>query len=262
MFLPGLPSQVLVTQHQGDDAAWEHPEGDDEESSQKPEEETAASEYVFPSPSHPPHPFYSPEEDASSAGAVVALLEGNEPPNSGVEGTGPEPIRSNKSCSSVDGRIVPGSEKAREEAGYRQDDSFTVALREFVGEVVGSAQRALPNGSGGSGSGERLRSPFFKYVPTLEVLPSGWSGGQAGVVAVLEGHLSRARARFPGGYAARALQLACHILRQPTVCVRVKGNQGDSSAAASGGAATADDGRHEVVGVAGFVWEILRAKRR
>lgn len=226
MFLPGLPSQVLVTQQQGD-AGWEHPEGNGWSPG---EEDAAASENSSPSPTHA-RPF--------AEGRVVAEASAA------------------SRCSSVSRPLVHGGEE-QEEASSRQNDAFTHALKEFVGDTDPPAQSAFPNGSGGGGSGvERMRPPF-KYVPTLEVLPHSWSGGQAGVVAFLEKHLAHARSLFPGGYAVRALQLACHVLRQPTVCVRVRGNRGGGAAA--GEAATVDDEQqNEVVGVAGFVWELLRA---
>lgn len=250
MFLPGLPSQVLVTQQQGD-AEWEHPEED--ESPQR-EQGTAASEDASPCSTHPRPPA---GEDHALAEPSVASAGGKEPSDSRAQIARPEPD-SSKSCSS-NNVLVPGGEE-REEASSRQNDGFTLALSEFVGEA-GPAQGTLPNGSGGGSSGgggdERLRPPL-KYVPTFEVLPSGWSGGQAGVVAFLEKHLSHACARFPGGYAVRALQLACHVLRQPTVCVWTRETRG-GSVAPEGAATVADGDHHEVVGIAGFVWEILRA---
>jgi len=158
--------------------------------------------------------------------------------------------------------------------GYsRLNDRFTRALRKFVGRegglrrgVVGEADPGqglvIPGGTvtgtGGIGTGGDTGRPKppFAYVSTPEVLPRGCSGGQAGAVALLEKHLSLARKRFPGGgYAVRALHLACQTLRQPTVCVK-----GGRAAAAAAGAAAADGDHHpEVVGVAGFVWEILRS---
>lgn len=245
MFLPGLPSQVLVTQQQGD-AGWEYPEGD--ESSQKGEDAAAASENAFPSPIHP-RPCV---EEAALAEARAASAGGKEPSDNRGYSTRPEPPGRSKNCySAVKNPLVAGSE-ARDEATSRQNDGFTLALREFVCESGPAQSSASTTGSGG----DRSR-PLFKYLPTAEVLPSGWSGGQSRVVAFLEKQLSQARARCPGGYAVRAFQLACHVLRQPTVCVRVRRNRGGS--AATGGAAAANDGHHEVVGIAGFVWELLRA---
>eukprot|EP00752_Nemacystus_decipiens_P003971 g3637.t1 len=261
MFLPGLPSQVMVTQQQGE-AGWEQPEGDD--LSQK-EDHAVASEYTPPPATHAPRP--PAEEHVPSPEAIdsVASPGGKRPSSYGGTTNRPEPDGS-KSYGPVDDPPAPGSEDREEEAtSSHQNSGFTRALRGFLGEPDPAENGALTKAGSGSGSGsgdgggvELFTKPLFRHVPTLEVLPSGWSGGQRGVVALLEDHLSHARARCPGGYAARALQLACHVLRQPTVCIRVTGNRWGG--AATGGAATGNDDDHpEVVGIAGFVWGILRA---
>ena len=115
----------------------------------------------------------------------------------------------------------PSSVSTRRRPSVLSDEvleQFTVGARGLVGSTLG---------------------PAFKCVPTLEALPTGWSGGQDGAVALLERHRSQAHSTIPGGYADRALRLACHVLRQPTVVVK--------------------EGQGEVVGIAGFAWEILRA---
>eukprot|EP00903_Cladosiphon_okamuranus_P006534 g6385.t1 len=250
MFLPGLPSQVLVTQPQGNAGGWEQPEGD--ESPQKEAEGAAASEYAFPSPS-------PCAEEAAVEDARVASVGGGEESfdDGGTKRARPEPPdRSKNRCGGNNDALVAGSDD-QDEVTSRQNDGFTLALREFVDELDPAQGGASANRGGEE---DQLRPPF-EYLPTAEVLPSGWLRGQGRAVAFLEKQVSQARARCPGGYAVRALQLACHVLRQPTVCVRVRGDRGNSGVA-TGGAAAADCGRHEVVGIAEFVWDILRANGR
>lgn len=260
-FLPGLPSQVLVTQERDRDqqhggTEWEaRSEGD--ESSQKEEEDAAAS-----SESDSPFPrnaTASAQEDAS-VGAGATLLGGRGTAGGAGQGTEPGPDSSNAGkgepfVSRVGSSLCAAASREREEEYSRLNGRFTRALREFVRREEGlgrgtDGKEAPGVGSGGGGGGSK---PPFVYVSTPEVLPRGFSGGQAGAVALLEEHLSLARKRIPGGgYAVRALHLACQTLRQPTVCVK-----GGRAAAA---AAAADDDHHpEVVGLAGFVWEILRS---
>ncbi|CAM9763957.1 unnamed protein product [Pylaiella littoralis] len=292
MFLPGLPSQVLVTQQQeqqeqqqGDAVGWEHSEGD--ESSQK-EDDTPVSEYALSLPNHN-RPCSSPEENTSKGASTVSA--GDKQLGSDFRTERSEPDR-NSSGDRDDPTVVSGdgnkgavaaaAARERGEARSRQYDAFTRALRDFVGQQqlgregdtkqAGSAQQCTlrnvsslggTSSSDGGGGGDQSKPPFI-FLPTPEVLPSGWSGGQAGVVVFLEKHLSHVRERCPGGYAARALELACHTLRQPTVCVKaVDCARADASAARRAdffaGAATVDDDHPQVVGVAGFVWEMLRA---
>lgn len=282
MFLPGLPSQVLVTQPQTD-AGWEHPEGD--ESSPR-EEDSALSEHAF-FPSALGNPWPSTEEQPPGPRASVESAEGNAPSvgrglqsssSSGSKGPYEERSYGGKAAAMERGgaaTVDAGLE--REDARFRLNEEFTQALRQQLeggGSVVcagGSAQStAAPNGSarGGSGGSREQPKPSFTFVATTEVLPSGWSGGQAGAVTFLENQLLLARQRLQDGYAVRALELACHTLRQPKVCVKATEPPGDRlghacpaapprQAEFAGASATAND-FPEVVGVPAFVWEILR----
>lgn len=260
-FLPGLPSQVLVTQERERDqrhggAEWEERSEGDESSQEEEQEEDEAAASESDSP-FPRNPTPSAQEDSSAGdGAAVSWRGGA----AGGEGRVTEP--------ESDSRNTAAAREGEDEYS-RLNDRFTRALREFVGREEGlgrgnvrkdgPGQGLVVPGVGGTGigvtgsSGCGRSKPPFVYVSTPEVLPRGCSGGQARAVALLEEHLSLARKRFPGGgYAVRALHLACQTLRQPTVCVK-----GGREAAA---AAAADDDHHpEVVGVAGFVWEILRS---
>ncbi|CAM9729246.1 unnamed protein product, partial [Laminaria digitata] len=158
----------------------------------------------------------------------------------------------------------------------RQNECFTRVLRKFAGgserERRGVATGPAESARRGDGRGERARQRLV-LVPTQEVLPSGWVSGQAGVVGVLEDHLLRARERFSDGYSVRALELACRVFRQPSVCVRTGGSGEDSIGQrvvavarqidSSGDPVALPAGGHaKVVGVAGLVWEILSANQR
>ncbi|CAN0129031.1 unnamed protein product [Ectocarpus sp. 6 AP-2014] len=283
MFLPGLPSQVLVTQPQTDATGWEHPEG--HESSPR-EGDSALSEHAF-FPSALSNPWPSSGEQPPGPPASVESAEGNTPPvgrglqSSSSSNKGPYDERTygGESAAAVECGRAAAIDAAleREEARFRLNEDFTHALREQLeggGSVCAgdSAQSAAaPNGSsrGASGGGSREQpKPSFTFVETTEVLPSGWSGGQAGAVTFLEDQLLLARRRLHDGYAVRALELACHTLRQPKVCVRATKPPGERlghpyAAAAprqaefAGASAPASE-LPEVVGVPGFVWEILR----
>lgn len=279
LFLPGLPSQVLVTQPQTDATGWEHPEG--HEWSPR-EEDSALSEHAF-FPSALSNPWPSTEEQPPGPRASVESAEGNAPPigrglQSASSSKGPYDERSygSESAAVERGRTAAiDAALEREDARSGLNEDFTHALREQVeggGNVCAgdSAQStAAPTGSGrgGSGGSREQSKPSFTFVATTEVLPSGWSGGQAGAVSFLEDQLLLARRRLHDGYAVRALELACHTLRQPKVCVRATeppGDRlGDPCAAAAlrpagfAGASAPASELPEVVGVPGFVWEIL-----
>lgn len=286
MFLPGLPSQVLVTQQQeqqGDAAGWEYSEED--ESSQRAEDTPPVSEYALSLPNH--DRLRSSTQENAFKGASVASAGDRQVDGDRISRPGPDRNKSKSIDPPVvlgdaNGPVAATAAREREEVCSRHHDAFTRALRDFVGQEQSgkegddkqagpaqSAARDVSYGGGGTSSGGGDRSqPPFTFLSTQEVLPSGWPGGQGGVVTFLEKQLSHARKRCPGGYAARALELACHVLRQPTVCVKAVecrgGNQEPTRAAAArradffAGAAT-DYDDPQVVGVAGFVWEMLRA---
>lgn len=266
LFLPGLPSQVLVTQQRGD-AGWDHDQHAVEE-----EEETPMSEYGLSLPvghcyRDPPPPDVTVQEGRGGCDLVgeEGTFEGRG--KHSQEGTG-----NGMDVDSVGGRGGSAPFPApQQEAHTRQHEAFTRALGALFGSgeacqgrtsknvAVGSATTQY---SGGARDGQQPRKhqQQFVFVSTEEVLPRGYLGGQAGVCAVLEDHLSRARELAPNGYAARTLELACHVLRQPKVCVRAERAQAsvDRMLRNMDSTEAAVDDHAEVVGVAGFVWEILR----
>lgn len=267
MYLPGLPSQVLMTQQRGD-SEWENAEAD--ESQQEEEGDTAASEHALSL--FPPHPSSSAGADvpkgadqesaASRASFGIRCRADRNRAGGGDNGDDGEAGRAAAAA------VARGQEESRS----RQNEEFIGALRELVERggssassiESGSAQSAARNGRGGNSNDTCGRpEPPLTFVSTEKVLPSGWSGGQAEVVAFLDRHFVRARKRAPDGYAVRALELACHVLRQPTVCVKKTGRSAGTSVC-SGMATTryVDEDQVEVVGVAGFVWEILRRSGR
>lgn len=251
MFLPGLPSQVLMTQ--GCESWWD----------QEAEEATPASEYPF---SLPP-PLAAP----SSGGASSLPRDGLEPAE-----------RQQATRVAVDGRLGGSSEPGMENTVYppgeagdrardaraRQYEDFTFALDNLVARQEASdggteATRGRDEGVKRTGGpSEKSRRPALSLVPTEEFLQQGWAGGPAGVVTTLESHLLRARQCSPDGYVARALELACHVLRQPRLCVSAGEGQGDVMRVpqrfGSSEVINRADHRGEVVGVAGLVWEMLR----
>lgn len=99
-------------------------------------------------------------------------------------------------------------------------------------------------------------------VPMTDVLPRGLPGGQNGVIGLLEDHLARVSKKTPNNYVARALELACHVLRQPKACVRVCPQDARNVSDAGHGNAVppreAYDGYTEVLGIPEIIWEILR----
>lgn len=283
LFQPGLPSQVLVTQQQQGGLEWDH----DQHAVEMEEEETHMSEYGLSFPaSHycsyrdPPPPGVSVPE--ARGGCVLSGDKGTSQgwDKNAQEGVGDGMIVDSEGGGG--GSRIGASNPARqqqqqEEEGHtRQHEEFTRALGALFGNEEACAggttsKKAAVEGGVAQRSGDarsehqsrQQQQQQFIFVPTEEVLPRGYRLGQAGVCALLEDRLSRARELAPKGYAARALELACHVLRQSKVCVRRPEQEHASSSIDRmlrnmDSTETLADGHAEVVGVAGFVWEILR----
>ena len=295
VFLPGLPSQLLVTQEPQEPqeqqqqqqrverqlrgAGWGEECSEGDESSQE-EEDAAAPERAFLFPRSPPLPAEDHawtgtaaasssvvREKQAAGGGARAADNGNGDPLAPGGGFAP-----GSSTPAAAAAAAAAAAREREDEYSRLNDRFTRALGEFARQEERPRGRGAVGGEAGSdqglviprdpGGGARLK-PSFAHVSTPEVLSrGGCSVGQAAAVAMLEQHLSLARERGPrGGYAVRALHLACQTLRQPTVCVRgARVVAAGATAAAAAVAAEDDDDHHpEVVGVAGFVWDVLRS---
>lgn len=266
LFLPGLPSQVLVTQQRGD-AGWDHDQHAVEEEEEAPMSEYGLSLSVNHYYRDPLPPDVSGQE--GRGGCDLVEEEGT------CEGRGKKSQEGTGDCMDVDsegGRGGSAPFPARQqEAHTRQHEAFTRALGALFGSgeaCPGGTSKNVAVGSAATQCSLRARDEQqprkhqqqFVFVSTEEVLPSGYLGGQAGVCALLEDHLLRARKLAPDGYAARTLELACHVLRQPKVCVRAERAQAsvDRMLRNMDSTEAVVDDHAEVVGVAGFVWEILR----
>ena len=262
VFLPGLPSQLLVTQQQQADGGWDRV-ADEDYQQQEEWEDTAASEYALSLPA----PHNESIDDAPTGSSVAAELPSD--PRGGFKYV----HDAISQCEARSTERVPGGGRGGSRVGEdperhsraRRNDGFTRILRKLAGSA--REQNGVATGPSvesderNDGRGVCTKQRLV-LVPTQEVLPQRWSSGQAGIVGVLEDHLLRARERFSDSYTVRALELACQVFRHPSVCVRTGGET-------IGGArrdVCMPFGDHaKVVGVAGLVWEILRnesAKQR
>lgn len=281
MFLPGLPSQAVLTQGQhGDEhdeegfdfAMWDDEDGDENEDENEDED---LDEGARPSEAIPP-PVPDTHKSVDNTSTAEGVIEPLEPGYSPSEPTDVEHHRDKHLSAEGDegsgqgvGDVVQRA-KGRDTRD-REFRSFTRAVQETFladnrggdGVIAASAESDIAASSKVHDRGKQLRllQQEFTLVPTEDILPGGFRGRgvlERSVVSVLEDYLSRVRHRSPEGYTARALELACHVLRQPTVCVRA--SVGRRRGVESSPAVAINDYPPEIVGVAGIVWEILRVE--
>lgn len=289
VFSPGLPSQVVVTQQANnvDSLTWQHEEVDDEE--------TLRSEYDHAMPSAPSSPTcaaMSPNSIVEEFEAIEAACVDRGRAAGALSASGRDHDAAAASASRArrddpwsDGRCpeeTSTSMRHGHQARALEHEAFTHALEQRFGDHESSRSECAgvweSDGDGlhcqqesaafllPSSSRSRQGKQRTIMVPTAEVLPSGIRGGQAGAVSLLEKNLTRVREKgVPEGYAARALEVACHVLRQPKVCVTVgRGSDGNDHENVHGwqkrnAAVPASDSHAQVVGITGIVWEILCA---
>lgn len=249
MFMPGLPSQVLITL-EGEDTTHVDYQKEEED-----EEQSLGSEHDLSPPSpHMPTPSVS----------IKRLPDGKAPENHGtrsaVEGAGCADVGLGTGCrgtwNSVNKAEKSGHNYCR--VGNRKERRAQVH-GEFIRalEVLTIGTKATSPDVMDKEPGYRDRSRFV-LVSTEEILPTAWAGRQAEAVDTLESHLLRARDRSPDGYVVRALELASHVLSRPRVCICL-GDEEIDRPRRMPPPRVGVFGYHKakVVGVAGFVWEIL-----
>ncbi|CAM9536550.1 unnamed protein product [Sphacelaria rigidula] len=293
-FLPGLPSQVMMTQQGNNEpdsvGCWEDHEDEMEE-----ERDALVSECIAGSPPLPEPSTVDPlfrGDDAEKDRAIKNDCFGNvgegagravtfEPPE--LSGDGDLAYRqSGGTCRATTERGNKRSSTNGQRARAAEFEAFTQALEQTSGD--GSASHNIFD-TGDQARRQRSSTAILHHsrrshgatthlglvmVPTDEALPRGVEGGQAGAIDLLEKHLRRVRERgVSEGYTARAIELALHVLSQPEVCTRsmLQGARTGCIGAVARGSpqqgeyfpTRAVEHHVEVVGVAGLVWEILRS---
>lgn len=302
-FLPGLPSQVMVTQQCDINATqsdtWRH-DTEEENGELEELEETPQSEYALsmpmqrlPNSSHVelrhPDMYRSnieeavrggtlPRADCSKVEARGVVSAARQDNNEGCEFVAPGGDDPPSTGGSLDGERERSRSSATSGRHARalQHEALTRALTQSFGPDQESGRAFISRHNhhdGVSGQHRQLQQQRFVFVPTEEALPPGLlrPDGKAGVIALLERRLTYVQERgLPGGYAARALELACHVLRQPKVlCMGTvqkregatdghAGSMRPQMVASPPGGAVSSSNHAEIVGVAGLVWEILR----
>lgn len=254
LFMPGLPSQVLVTL-EGEDTNHI-----DYKTSQEDEESLGSEHDLSPPSPHIPTPSVSikrlPNGKAPESHGTCSAVEGARCADMGLD-TGFQGTWNSLNKEENNGhnyRRVDNRKERRtqvHEEFIRALEALTIGTKTSNPDVIGK-QASEP--------GYQDRSRFVQ-VSTEDILPTAWAGRQAEAVDTLERHLLRARDRAPDGYVVRALELASHILSRPRVCVYLGDEEIDHARRMPPqmlGVSGAVFGSHrEVVGVAGFVWEIL-----
>ena len=258
MFLPGLPSQLLVTQ-QVDGGACDN-QGEREE-----EEESVRSEHDLSRSSLPASPTgylfdtRALSRESIDSGVKVAGKSTDSTPGAGHRSVGSS-SRTVENSGHMSGRT-----DYRKESRAQRYEEFVLALEAFVGETEGEGPDAIEGQTEVHVEREFHGRGSLALVSTEDVLQGAWVGGQAEVVATLESNLSPARDEAPEGYIVRALELARHVLSRPRVCVRVGGRGDVAWGNRQQGGGLSEGARRsyrgEVVGVAGIVWEVLGAEK-
>lgn len=289
--LSSLPSQVMLTQwgNSSDSVSWQEDSEEEEEEEEAEEEaeveEALRSEYVStPPPQLSPsraHPW--PNANATKGSVIEDNCFGRD------DGTAREMKLKQRqavaAATAVDSVHICVHSNAHPTGLLSNMESLAHGPQERLGQFEAFTQLLLQTFGEGAeiGAGQsdwsvndqpqQQQSPSatlrpsrreqgLVMLPTDEALPRGIRGGQSGAVALLENNLRRVRERGTSeGYTARALELACHVLRQPKVCARREERITQEISGHGGCYATRAVTDHaEVVGVAGFIWEILRSE--
>lgn len=255
MVLSGLPSQVHLDPYSHSDP-WEESEAHHAGTSSLSE---------LPPPASPPHRAYNELPDGAAGCSGVPCitqaggLRGNDDPQSSHPSAVARPPATTFDRATRERQHQEFTRALENSFGRQAKESTYAGAGDAETGSVGGGQPGPPPAPGG-GSGAQQSA--YVLVPREEALPRRLLGEPAQAIALLERHLERVREGAPNGYVARALELACHVLSQPTVCVRVSSRARGMDGAAPGSAGPGEgcSGEHaEVVGVAGIVWEILRA---